>query len=142
VYTIIFPELFLKVELIKWLCFTGMSLPNIYKTAETWCWLSKLTFFVSLLTLHVNAMTTYFPNRLPIKCSIICTHHLPTESCDSSISIALGYRLDDWGSRVRFPVGAGNFSLHHHVQKSSGAHPASYLMGTRGSFPEDKAARA
>jgi hypothetical protein len=27
--------------------------------------------------------------------------------------IALGYGLDDRGSRVRFPAGAGNFSLHH-----------------------------
>jgi len=31
-------------------------------------------------------------------------------------------------------VGAGNFSLHHHVQTSFGAHPASYPMGT-GLFP-------
>jgi hypothetical protein len=57
-------------------------------------------------------------------------------SGDSSVSIALGYRLDDRCSRVRFPAGAGNFSLHHRcVQNSSGAHPASYPMGTRGSFP-------
>jgi hypothetical protein len=27
-----------------------------------------------------------------------------------------------------------NFSLHHRVQNGSGAHPASYPMGTRGSF--------
>jgi hypothetical protein len=27
---------------------------------------------------------------------------------------------------------AGNFSLHHHVQNGSGAHPASYPMGTGG----------
>jgi hypothetical protein len=65
-----------------------------------------------------------------------------TKSRDSSVGIALGYRLDDWGSRVRFPVGAGNFSLHHHIQNSSGAHPAFYLMGTRGSFPGGKAAGA
>jgi hypothetical protein len=53
---------------------------------------------------------------------------------DSSVGIALGYGLDDRGSRVRFPAGDGNFSLHHH--------PASYPMGTRGSFPGGKAARA
>jgi hypothetical protein len=29
---------------------------------------------------------------------------------------------------VRFPLGAGNFSLHHRVQNGSGAHPASYPM--------------
>jgi hypothetical protein len=50
-------------------------------------------------------------------------------SRDSSVGIALGYGLDDRGSRVRFPAGAGNFSLHHRVQNGSGAHPASYPMG-------------
>jgi hypothetical protein len=61
-------------------------------------------------------------------------------SRDSSVGIALGYGLDDWGSRVRFPTGAGNFSLHHLVQNGSWAHPASYPMGTRVSFPVGKAA--
>jgi hypothetical protein len=56
-----------------------------------------------------------------------------TKSHDSSVGIALGYRLDDQDSRVWFPAGAGNFSLHHHIQNSSGAHPTSYPMGTRGS---------
>jgi hypothetical protein len=36
-------------------------------------------------------------------------------------------------TRVRFPAGAGNFSLHHGVQNGSGAHPASYSMSTRAS---------
>jgi hypothetical protein len=44
-----------------------------------------------------------------------------------------------WGSRFRFPAGAGNFSLHHRVQNDSGAHSASYPVGTRGSFPGGKA---
>jgi hypothetical protein len=50
--------------------------------------------------------------------------------------------LDDRGSKVRFPAGAGNFSLHHRVQNGSGAHPASYPMCTRGSFLGSKAAGA
>jgi hypothetical protein len=61
-------------------------------------------------------------------------------SCDSSVGIALGCGLDDRGSRDRFPTGAGNFSLHHRVQNGSGAHPASYPMGNKGSFPGGKAA--
>jgi hypothetical protein len=61
---------------------------------------------------------------------------------DSSVGIALGYGLDDRCPRVRFPEGAGNFSLNHRVQNGSGAHPASYPMGTRGSFPGGKAAGA
>jgi hypothetical protein len=48
------------------------------------------------------------------------------------VCIVLGYRLDDQGSRVWFSVGAGNFSLHCHIQNGSGAHPASYPMGTKG----------
>jgi hypothetical protein len=50
------------------------------------------------------------------------------------------YGLDNQGPRVQFPAGVGNFSLHHHVQNSCGAHPASYPVGTRGSFPECKVA--
>jgi hypothetical protein len=61
---------------------------------------------------------------------------------DSSVGMALGYGLDDRGSRVRFPAGAGNFSLHHRVQNGSEPHLASYPMGTRYSFPGGKTAGA
>jgi hypothetical protein len=64
------------------------------------------------------------------------------KSRDRSVGIALGYGLDGQGSRVRFPEGAGNFSLHHRVQNGSGDHSVSYPMGTRGSFPGGKAAGA
>jgi hypothetical protein len=53
------------------------------------------------------------------------------QSRDSSVGIALGYRQDDRGFRVRFPAGARNFSLRHRVQNSSEAHPSFYPMGTR-----------
>jgi hypothetical protein len=56
--------------------------------------------------------------------------------------IFLGYGWDDQGSRVWFLAGAGNFSLHYHVWNGFGAHPASYPMGTRGSFPGGKTAGA
>jgi hypothetical protein len=62
------------------------------------------------------------------------------QSRDSSVGIALSYGLDDRGSSVRFPAGPGIFSLHHRAQNGSGAHSASYPMGTRGSFPGGKAA--
>jgi hypothetical protein len=64
-----------------------------------------------------------------------------SKSCDNSVGVALGYGLDDRGSRVRFSAGAGKFSLHQRIQNGSGAHPA-YLMGTRGFFPGGKAAGA
>jgi hypothetical protein len=50
--------------------------------------------------------------------------------------------LDDRGSTVRFPTGAGNFSLHNRVQNGAGAQTASYLIGTRGSIPRGIAAGA
>jgi hypothetical protein len=44
----------------------------------------------------------------------------------------------EW-SGGRLVVETGNFSLHHRVQTGSGAHPDSYPIGTRGSFPGGKA---
>jgi hypothetical protein len=67
---------------------------------------------------------------------------LPLSSSALPSSYIYIYGLDDRGCRVRFPTGAGNFSLHHRIQNASGAHPASYPMGTRGSFPGGKAAGA
>jgi hypothetical protein len=46
--------------------------------------------------------------------------YLDHMSRDSSVGIALGYRLDDRDSRVRFPAGAGNFSLHTASRTSLG----------------------
>jgi hypothetical protein len=59
-------------------------------------------------------------------------------SRDSSVGIATAYGLDDRGAGVRVPVGS-EFSLLYIVCTGSGAHPASYPMGTGGSFPEGKA---
>jgi hypothetical protein len=64
------------------------------------------------------------------------------KSHDSSVGIALGYRLDDRGTTIRFPAGTESFSLHHRIQKYSGAHPASYPIATRDAFPVDEAAEA
>jgi hypothetical protein len=66
----------------------------------------------------------------PIVNSLISYQNSTRQSRDSSVGIVLGYGLDDRSSRVQFPAGAGNFSLHHRVQNGSGAHPASYPIGT------------
>jgi hypothetical protein len=50
---------------------------------------------------------------------------------DSTVGIAPGYELDGLGSRVRFLVVAGNFSLNHRVQNGSGAHPPPIQWVTR-----------
>jgi hypothetical protein len=61
---------------------------------------------------------------------------------DGNVNVYFKDGMDDRGSSVRFPAGAGNFSLHNRVQTGSKAHPASYAMGIRGSFPEGEAAGA
>jgi hypothetical protein len=60
------------------------------------------------------------------------------KSRDSSVGIALGYGLDDRGSRDRFPAGVGNFPLHHRVQNGSEATqppikwvPGALFLGTK-----------
>jgi hypothetical protein len=74
--------------------------------------------------------------------AVVTYFHVLTsfKSRDSSVSIALGYGLDDRGSRVLLLEEAGNFSLHHRVQNGSGAHPASNPMSTESSFSGGKAA--
>jgi hypothetical protein len=66
---------------------------------------------------------------------------LPLQECDNSVGIALGYGLDDRGSRVRFPAGAGNVYLHHCVWNGSES-PSLLSIGYQGFFPWGKAAGA
>jgi hypothetical protein len=104
---------------------------------------SSFQVFRSKFCMHFLSLqcVLHFP---PISYSLNLISYIPqiSKSRDSSVGIALGYGLDDRGSRVRFPAGAGNFSLHHRVQNGSGAHSASHPIGTRGSFPGGKAAGA
>jgi hypothetical protein len=48
------------------------------------------------------------------------------------------YGLDDRAIGVRSPAGGNDFSSSLCVQTGSGAHPASYTMGTGGPFPGGK----
>jgi hypothetical protein len=55
------------------------------------------------------------------------------------VVIVTDYRLK---TEIRFPAGARDFSLFHSIQTGFGAHPASYPIGTGGSFPKGKTAEA
>jgi hypothetical protein len=57
----------------------------------------------------------------------------------SSGSIVSDYGLYDREIEVRSPTGEEDFSSSPCIQTGSGAHPASYPMGTGGSFPGCKA---
>jgi hypothetical protein len=92
--------------------------------------------YVSMLCYLVKHRKNF--TSLPLSESQHLFHTYLLSFLSSSVGIVLGYGLDVWGSRV----GAGNFSLHHRVQNGSGAHPASYPVGTRSSFSGGKASRA
>jgi hypothetical protein len=106
-------------------------------------WKDKI-YYLDHMILTLNQMIPIhtFPSYFPKIYSNIIFPPTSIKSRDSSVGIALGYRLDDRDSRFRFPAVAGNFSIHHRIQNGSGAHPASYPMCTRGSFSGGKAAGA
>jgi hypothetical protein len=89
-----------------------------------------------------GSVTNYLHHYHIISVCNFVNFGLRKESRDSSVGIALGYGLDNRGSRFPFPAVAGIFSLYNRVQNGSGAHPTSYPMGTRGYFPGGKAAGA
>jgi hypothetical protein len=126
---------------VSWRCKS-----NLDYTIKIHTWIPSRSFISDCFTelLYHSFWATVEYNAFCDPTSTALFHYVIflRKSHDSSVGIALGYGLDDWGSRVWFPAGAGNFSLHLCVQNGSGAHPASCPVGTRGSFPEGKAAGA
>jgi hypothetical protein len=122
---------------ILWRRAVSFTIRQLYSTESFLCahWIGECTNTnISMRLLGIRFVTRHSMHQLENM-----RHYMRLKSRDSSVGIALSYGLDDRGSRFRFPAGAGNFSLHHRVHTGSGAHPASYPMGTRGSFPGIKA---
>jgi hypothetical protein len=93
---------------------------------------------------NLNISITYILSKAKVKRSL-CLNKNTIEtyvrgSRDSSVGIATDYGLDDKEVEVRISVWA-RFCLFS-AQTVSWTHPASYPMGTGGSFPGDKAAGA
>jgi hypothetical protein len=60
---------------------------------------------------------------------------------ESSVFVAMGYRVYGRGIGVRFRTGARDFSLLHSNQTGPGAYPAPFPVGTGASFHGGKSAR-
>jgi hypothetical protein len=84
----------------------------------------SIHLFLNVTVLHYNVFTKPVYNQM---------------SRGSSGSIVSDYGLDDRTIEVRSPTEAEDFSSSPCVQTGSGAHPASYPMGTGGPFPGGKA---
>jgi hypothetical protein len=85
----------------------------------------KAGYLAKLIIWMVSHGKVLWYTQGKLGCSNLAVLYTPTFnmtwSSSWSVGIALGYGLDDRGPRVRFPAGAGNFSLHHCVQTDSGA---------------------
>jgi hypothetical protein len=114
------------------------SSPSSVQVINSWSYTStpQYAFMVWCLVKYRDKFTFFL--RRAVEQNTVDT----SKSRDSSVGITTGYGQDDRGYRARLPAGTGNFSLHHRVQNGSGAHPASYTMGTGNPFPGGKAARA
>jgi hypothetical protein len=86
--------------------------------------------FTSMLYLFFSFDSFYITNFQTIA-NYIVIHTIINKSRSSSGSIVSDYGLDDWAVEVRSPTGT-EFSSSPCVQTGSGAHPASYPMGTGG----------
>jgi hypothetical protein len=75
-----------------------------------------------------------FPGVERLEREVVHTSTCSVDVVKTSRAVEAGFQTLISESRVRFPTGAGDFSLHHRIQNGSGAHPASYPMGTSGSF--------
>jgi hypothetical protein len=84
--------------------------------------------FPSLSSLFIFPLSSFF--------SVFYSLCLLPRSWGSSVSTVSDYGLDDRGS---IPDRGRGFFSSPCVQTGSGAHPASYPMGTWGPFPGDKA---
>jgi hypothetical protein len=87
---------------------------------------------------HISLLLSVCLLEIPV--AVYAANHQISSDAQSYVFTVPG--LDDRCSKVQFPAGAGNFSLHQRVHNGFGAHPASYPVGTRGSSPGSKAAGA
>jgi hypothetical protein len=123
--------------------------PVWYSIEKVMTYCCKNTFlFPSALRESLLLVCTF--TKVYICCALYCSIHFPFTNVHCSVHC--GFFVTSLSSHqlcffilyiftIVSLMGAGNFSLHHGIQKGSGVHPASYPVGTWGSFPGDKAAR-
>jgi hypothetical protein len=86
----------------------------------------------------------YFHLRLRIPNGLFLSGFL-TKIAYAFLSTEMGYcsqytdKVMGWTTGVRFPAGPGNFCLRHRIHTGFEAHPASYPIGNKDSFPGGKA---
>jgi hypothetical protein len=125
-------------------CWTGMTIALGFHLAHRKCFPSPLVLFPSDDLVWGNILHAWMVRKEKWSSHI-------RSAVDTSASYPPSLlSFENWTRKHRkksvlycaSSSSSGNFSLHHRVQTGSGAHPASYPMGTRDSFPGGKAAGA
>jgi hypothetical protein len=103
-----------------------------------------LLFVVACIILSVQVSRQQDTSTQSINLHLLLFDRFIRRICPSPFKTfgLAAYDMDSRGARVSFPAGSANFSLLHRVQTGSGAHRASYPMGTGTSLTGDKMARA
>jgi hypothetical protein len=92
-----------------------------------WTDVSTVFWDVAPCSSCVKLLVAYVYYSSTLKMKAVC--HSETDSYTCQYSDRLRARWPQ--NRGRFPAGSREFSFLHSVQTGSGAHPASYPMGTR-----------
>jgi hypothetical protein len=109
--------------------------PSSAEVKNVWSYTStpQYVFMVWCSVKHRDKFTFYIFTFIIILLTVDAEFYWLTYNRDSSVRIAATFT--GWTTGVRFPAGAGNFSLRHRVQTETWAHSASCPMGIEGSFP-------
>jgi len=160
---------FLQVSLLKF-SMNFWSVPRSYMPSLCGpLWLNhpnNIWWRVQIMKLIIIQFSASSCDFLPLRCkwtchtSIVSTTELRDMILNVPASYSVGFRFESelgngvsglnvcsfsfgatgWMIGGSSPVRGWEFSLHHRVQTGFGAHPASYLVGTRGCFLWGKAA--
>jgi hypothetical protein len=91
----------------------------------------KLDEYLQLLATNIYERMNIYQNKLTRQLGMVPIDQSEPGSSVSSLTM-------DWIARVQSPTEPEDFSSSLCIQTGSGAHAASYIMGTRSSFPGSK----
>jgi hypothetical protein len=115
------------------LCLTRLTYLDLF-TIKLFGFEQILKFFIGCFPSSCLRFR-YFPPHFLSSTIPRMRNQVPHAQENSSVSIVTRLRIGRLENWVLFPAGTRDFSELHSIQTGTGAHPASYPIGTGGSFP-------